>query len=89
MGIAIATSLATPYLRRHFLDVLPPELAYALLEKPYAAMHMIPIDAIDKVREIFANGYNIEMKFLIGIVAAQVPALALMWTNQVATQDQK
>ncbi|KAF2184758.1 MFS general substrate transporter [Zopfia rhizophila CBS 207.26] len=83
IGIAIVTSVSTPYLRDHLQSILPQGLVQLLLSKT-EAMGKLPSDVWEKVRAIFGEAYNLQMKVMIGFAVAQLPATALMWTNQVA-----
>lgn len=81
ISIGIATSLSTPYLRTHLTDVLPPELAYSVLEKT-ENMYSLPIEVREGVKAVFGKSFNLQIKMVIGFSAAQFPATWLMWTGQ-------
>ncbi|KAL1801393.1 hypothetical protein ACET3X_001735 [Alternaria dauci] len=80
IGIAIVTSISTPYIRSHLTDILPLELAESLLERTELAQHLSP-DTLERVRMVFGEAYNLQVKVLIGFAAAKVPVTGLMWTN--------
>jgi hypothetical protein len=84
IGLAIAASISTPYIRSHIGQNLPPNLTQAILEKT-GAIHLLPERSRIRVQEIFGEGYNIQMKLLIGFAAAQMPTTVLMWTNVVVS----
>lgn len=81
VGIAIATSVATPYIRSRLAAIVAPELAHELLEKT-EIIGLLSGDVLRSVKETFAKGYNLEVVILIGFAVAQLPVTALMWTNQ-------
>ncbi|KAF2804408.1 MFS general substrate transporter [Mytilinidion resinicola] len=87
IGISVASSLSTPYLRHHLIDVLPLDLVLAVMEKT-EALHMLSGATLDNVRAIFGESYNLQIKFVIGFAAAQIPTTALMWTGQVVNPVQ-
>jgi hypothetical protein len=81
VGIAIGTSITTPYLRNHLSNILRPETVAAIL-KNTEAINSLDEASSKSVREIFAKGYNLQTTMLIGFAAAQIFATALMWNNQ-------
>jgi hypothetical protein len=80
VGIAIVTSISTPYIRSHLTDILPLELAESLLERTELVQHLSP-DTLERVRMLFGEAYNLQVKVLIGFAVAKVPVTGLMWTN--------
>ena len=83
VGISIAAAISTPYIRTHLLEVLPAEKAMLLLEKTEIIRQLDP-STLQGVRTIFADGYSLQIKMLIGFSAAQLLTTALMWTNKIA-----
>ena len=81
MGIAVASSISTPYLRTHLSEVLPLDTVAAILKNTDIIKHL-DNGSLETVRVIFAKGYNLQMTMLIGLAAAQIPATALMWNTQ-------
>jgi hypothetical protein len=59
------------------------ELVASLLERTELVQELPP-DTLERVRALFGEAYNLQVKVLIGFAAAKVPVTALMWTNQVA-----
>jgi hypothetical protein len=59
------------------------ELAAGLLERT-ELIQQLPPDTLDRVRTLFGEAYNLQVKVLIGFAAAKLPVTALMWTKQVA-----
>jgi hypothetical protein len=82
IGIAIATSLSTPYLRTHLYDVLSPDLAVSILHRT-ENMAMLSGKDRESARAVFGKSFNLQIQLVIGFAAAQLPATALMWTKQV------
>ncbi|CAI9626582.1 unnamed protein product [Alternaria burnsii] len=80
VGIAIVTSISTPYIRSHLTDILPLELAESLLERTELVQHLSP-ETLERVRMLFGEAYNLQVKVLIGFAVAKVPVTGLMWTN--------
>jgi hypothetical protein len=81
VGIAIVTSVATPYIRSRLVAIVALDLAHELLEKT-ETIGLLSGDVLQSVKEAFAKGYNLEVVILIGFAVAQLPVTALMWTNQ-------
>ncbi|KAI4909408.1 hypothetical protein J4E90_008105 [Alternaria incomplexa] len=80
VGIAIVTSISTPYIRSHLTDILPLELAESLLEKTELVQTLSP-EMLERVRQVFGEAYNLQVKVLIGFAVAKVPVTGMMWTN--------
>jgi hypothetical protein len=74
-------SISTPYIRSHLTGIVSPELAVLLLEKTETISELAP-DTARQVRMLFGEGYNLQIKVLIGFAVAKLPVTALMWTNQ-------
>ncbi|KAF1966753.1 MFS general substrate transporter [Bimuria novae-zelandiae CBS 107.79] len=81
IGIAIATSLSTPYLRENILEVVSPSSALLILEKT-VNIYILPVETRREVERIFAESFSLQSNLLIGFAAAQIPTTALMWTMQ-------
>ncbi|KAH7130092.1 major facilitator superfamily domain-containing protein [Dendryphion nanum] len=81
VGIAIATSVATPYIRSHLAAIVDPGLAHDLLERP-ETISKLSGELLRSVESTFAKGYNLEVAILIGFAVVQLPVAALMWTNR-------
>ncbi|KAI4685845.1 uncharacterized protein J4E88_003682 [Alternaria novae-zelandiae] len=80
VGIAIVTSISTPYIRSHLTDILPLELAESLLERTELVQTLSP-ETLERVRQLFGEAYNLQVKVLIGFAVAKVPVTGMMWTN--------
>lgn len=63
--------------------LLPPEEVAALLQSSNIIQSYSP-DLQESIRQAFGDGYNIMIKVLVGIAAAQLPASIVMWKrNQI------
>ncbi|KAI4620919.1 hypothetical protein J4E83_005282 [Alternaria metachromatica] len=80
VGIAIVTSISTPYIRSHLTDILSLELAESLLERTELVQTLSP-ETLERVRQVFGEAYNLQVKVLIGFAVAKVPVTGMMWTN--------
>ncbi|KAI4656812.1 uncharacterized protein J4E78_006703 [Alternaria triticimaculans] len=80
VGIAIVTSISTPYIRSHLTDILPLELTESLLERTELVQTLSP-ETLERVRQVFGEAYNLQVKVLIGFAVAKVPVTGMMWTN--------
>jgi hypothetical protein len=80
-AISIATAAATPFISSRLLHHLSPTTVQTLLDRTEGIVRL-PEELQGVVRHIFADGYNLQMRILIGIAAAHVPATLLMWTRK-------
>lgn len=64
IGIAITTTLSTPYLRSHLLGVVTPEVAATLLQRTDSISALAP-EQMNAVRTIFGEGYNLQIKLVL------------------------
>ena len=69
------------YVKSHLSTVLPPEQINKLLKSTQAFKTLAP-NVAETVRLVFANGFNLQMKIMIGFSAAQIPATLLMWQKE-------
>jgi hypothetical protein len=53
-----------------------------LLLQRTEAIHMIPPETLSSVRDIFGKAFNQQMYMGVGLAAAQVPFVAMMWTKE-------
>jgi hypothetical protein len=81
IGISIATSAFAPFVKNKLLHALPPSLVHELLDRT-GRIDNLPAASQDAVRHAFADGYSLQMKILVGIAAAHIPATLLMWTKK-------
>lgn len=81
IGLAVANSIMNSWLKSKLSPILPAEELSALLETT-TTISMFPPDLQKAVRIIFAKGYNLQMKAVLGFAVAQFPATLLMWTRK-------
>ncbi|KAH8722881.1 major facilitator superfamily domain-containing protein [Phaeosphaeriaceae sp. PMI808] len=81
IGVSIATCILNSYVDKHLSSTLSPTQIEALLQSS-AKIHILPQDLQTVTRLVFAEGYNLQMKLLIGFSAAQIPAALLMWQKK-------
>jgi len=79
--LAIVTSVMNRWVRSELEIFLPIEQVELLLQRT-DVISTLPEAAQSQVREIFGRGYNLQMKIMIGMAAAQVPSTLLMWTKK-------
>lgn len=80
-AISIATVAATPFIETRLLKSFPSNVVEEVLDRT-GGISRLPMESQDVVRGIFADGYNLQMRILIGIAAAHIPATLLMWTKK-------
>ncbi|KAF2791393.1 major facilitator superfamily MFS-1 [Melanomma pulvis-pyrius CBS 109.77] len=81
IGISITTAAFAPFVKNQLLDGLSASVVHALLDRT-GAIGRLPEATQSIVRHAFADGYNLQMKILIGIAAAHIPATLLMWRKR-------
>lgn len=81
VGLAIVTSVMNRWIASPLLEVLSPDQAQATLETT-AALNSFPQATQLTARAIFGEGFNLQVKILIGFAVAQVLATALMWEKK-------
>ncbi|CAD6570392.1 MAG: hypothetical protein ASARMPREDX12_003478 [Alectoria sarmentosa] len=81
IGLAIVTTVINSYLRNRLAGLLPPDQIAALLQST-DALGTLPPALAETVRGIFARGYNLQLRIMIGFSAAQIPVTFLMWQRK-------
>ncbi len=81
MGLAIVTSVMNRWITSPLLEVLSPNQVEAVLETTDALNTFLQATQL-AVRAVFGEGYNLQVKILIGFAAAQIPATMLMWDKK-------
>ncbi|CAG8971948.1 hypothetical protein HYALB_00003284 [Hymenoscyphus albidus] len=81
-GLAIVSSVMYSYTRGKYEDFLPPEIIKALLESLTVVENLQPA-VRERVRQVLAEGYNLQMKILIGFAMLQIVTTVLMWEKKV------
>jgi hypothetical protein len=80
IGIAITTSAFTPLVRGRLLRFLSTNEVLMLLDRTSAIGSMSKMNQV-LIRHAFADGFNLQMRILIGVAAGHILATALMWTR--------
>lgn len=78
LGIAIVTSAANRYVAAQLRSYFPDRIATDLLDRT-DIIDKLSVDEQHIVRPIFAMGYNLQMKILIGVAAAHLVGILLLW----------
>ena len=81
IGLAIVTTVINSYLRNRLAGLLPPDQIAAVLQST-DALGTLPPALAETVRGIFARGYNLQLRIMIGFSAAQIPVTFLMWQRK-------
>jgi hypothetical protein len=79
--LAIVTSVMNRWVNSELEKFLPLEQVELLLQTT-DVISKLPEAAQSQAREVFGRGYNLQMKIMIGMAAAQVPSTLLMWTKK-------
>ena len=79
--LAIVTSVMNRWVRSELEHFLPIEQVELLLQTT-DIISKLPEAVQSQAREVFGRGYNLQMKIMIGMAAAQVPSTLLMWTKK-------
>ena len=77
VGLAVATNALNSLINSRLSSVLTADQLASLLES-VQTVATLPPSLQGTVRSAFADGYNLQMRIMIGFSAAQVLALALM-----------
>ena len=81
IGLAIATSVLNSYVKSHLSHFLNQTQVDSLLQTSAALADLTP-ELQGLVKSVFAEGYNIQMKILCGLAAAQIPGSLIMWQKK-------
>jgi len=83
IGLAIVTAAYKGYIKSNLENFLTPNELSQLLESAQN-ISLFGANKQDKVRAVFAGGYNLQFRILIAFAAAQIPSSVLMWRrNQI------
>lgn len=86
IGLAIVANILNSFLNSRLSQLLSPEEVALLLQCSDVVQSFSP-GLQEFIREAFGDGYNIMIKVLAGISAAQLPAAILMWKrNQIVVK---
>ena len=78
LGLAIATTAINNYTTAYLPAVITPQQQHAL-QRSISEIHSFPPDVQKQIQAVFAQGYNVQMKIMVGFAAAQVLAVLLLW----------
>lgn len=81
IGLAVVTSILNSHVRSHLSQTLTPEELSALL-KSTTVISTFPSEVAIMARSVLGQGYNNQIKALIGTAVAQFPAALLMWKRE-------
>ncbi|KAL8860209.1 MAG: hypothetical protein Q9178_003473 [Gyalolechia marmorata] len=81
VGLAIVTAAMKSYIKSNLAQHLSSAQIDILL-KSTSAFETLPSEVVDVVKAIFAEGYNLQMRIMIGFSAAQIPVAFLMWKKK-------
>lgn len=85
IGLAIVTTVFNGIVRPKLEHTLSITQLGALLHST-AVIESFQPDLQSRVRNIFANGFNSQMRIMIGFGAAQIPAALLLWRRKLKTE---
>jgi len=88
VGLAVVTCVANTYIKSHLVGLLTDTEIVAVFES-LATISKLPLHVQEIVRSIFARGFILQMKILIGFGVVQFPAVALMWQKDGHQSDLK
>ena len=81
IGLAIVTAVFNSFVKSKLAQFLSPDQINDLL-KATSSITSLPNEMQEVVRGIFADGYNLQMKILAGLAAAQIPSSFVMWQKK-------
>ncbi|KAF2158515.1 hypothetical protein M409DRAFT_71606 [Zasmidium cellare ATCC 36951] len=79
--VAVANSVLNSHVRSHLPGVLSGEQLASVLESARGIINL-PLDTQLRVREIYGEAYNLQMRVTVGFSAAHILAVLLMWKNR-------
>jgi MFS-type transporter involved in bile tolerance (Atg22 family) len=81
VGLAIVATVLNGYVRAHLTQFLSKGEVDSLLQSAgTVATFTTEVQAL--IKDVFAKGYNLQMKILAGFAAAQIPSSMLMWQKK-------
>lgn len=81
IGLGIVTSVLNNFVTSRLSYFLSPSEVNTILQTSAAISKFYP-EQQDMIRSVFAEGYNLQMRILIGFAAAQLPASLVMWQKK-------
>ena len=84
IGLAIATAAMNSYVKSKLTKFMSPEDVTALLQSTQV-FKALPLVIAEQAKNVFAEGYDISFRVMIGFSAAQLPVVLLLWQkDQIA-----
>ena len=84
IGLAIVTNVMNNYTRSRLRAILSPSQINSLLQTTQAFTRL-PAEVVEPTKTVFAEGYNLQMRIMVGFAGAQVFATLLMWQKKQVT----
>ncbi len=81
IGLAIVTNVMNTYTKFHLGAILSPTQINDLLQTT-RTLATLPSELAGPTKTVFANGYNLQMRIMIGFSAAQLLMTLLMWQKK-------
>ena len=81
IGLAVVTTATNTYIKKNLAEYLSSNQIGALLQTT-EAFASLSLEMVDIAKTVFAHGYNLQMRIMIGFSAAQLPATFLMWQKK-------
>ena len=81
IGLAIVTSVLNSHVQSGLPDFLTQDQVNMLLQRSGTIVEFPP-QVQEMIKLVFAQGYNNQMKVLIGFAAAQIPGSLIMWQKK-------
>ena len=80
VGLAIVIAVTNRSVASELSRVLPQAQVHQILQSTNTITTLPPNLQLG-VRTVFGEKYNLQMKIMIGLAVAQIPATLLMWTK--------
>lgn len=81
VGLAIATNVLNNHVRSGLPNILSQQQIDALLQT-FAVIQTLPDTLQVAVRTVYAEGYNLQMKVMVGFCVAQVVSVIIMYEKK-------
>ena len=82
IGLAIVTAALNSSVRSKLAVFLSPAQIDELLRSAGSVSASFSGAMSAEIRAVFAEGYNLQMKILAGLAAAQIPSSLVMWQKK-------
>lgn len=81
IGLAIVIAVFNNTIKSNLAQDLSPDQVHSLLQAA-SSVTSLPAEIQRMTRDVFADGYNLQMKILAGLAAAQIPSSIAMWQKE-------